>query len=186
MSTPDSGAAAMAGPGGDYPRTWVVDAANVIGARPDGWWRDRAGAAGRLLAGISARLASPGAQTGAPAGLPWPERVVVVLEGAARGAAPEGPVSAAGTAENPSSAGPDGPVVEVVHAPAHGDDAIVVAARSAAQPVLAVTSDRGLADRLRPLGITVRGSGWLRDLLDGGTPPDIRRPRPAGDRPPGR
>lgn len=29
-------------------RTWVVDAANVIGARPDGWWRDRAGAARRL------------------------------------------------------------------------------------------------------------------------------------------
>lgn len=30
----------------------VVDAANVVGSRPDGWWRDRAGATGRLLAAL--------------------------------------------------------------------------------------------------------------------------------------
>jgi uncharacterized protein YaiI (UPF0178 family) len=30
--------------------TWVVDASNVIGSRPDGWWRDRAGATRRLVA----------------------------------------------------------------------------------------------------------------------------------------
>jgi hypothetical protein len=28
----------------------VVDAMNVIGSRPDGWWRDRAGAIERLVA----------------------------------------------------------------------------------------------------------------------------------------
>ena len=29
-------------------RVLVVDAANVVGSRPDGWWKDRAGAARRL------------------------------------------------------------------------------------------------------------------------------------------
>ena len=29
-----------------------VDANNIIGSRPDGWWRDRAGAARRLVAEI--------------------------------------------------------------------------------------------------------------------------------------
>ena len=33
---------------------WVVDASNVIGSRPDGWWRDRAGAARRLVAALDA------------------------------------------------------------------------------------------------------------------------------------
>ena len=28
---------------------WLVDASNVIGSRPDGWWRDREGATERLL-----------------------------------------------------------------------------------------------------------------------------------------
>jgi hypothetical protein len=39
--------------------TIVVDVANVMGSRPDGWWRDRAGAAVRLHAEI-VRLASTG------------------------------------------------------------------------------------------------------------------------------
>ncbi len=76
------------------PLTIVVDAANVMGSRPDGWWRDRAGAAQRLLAQI-AGLAATGVQT-----LPdsvhglrlerWFPRFVVVLEGAAAAAA-DGP-----------------------------------------------------------------------------------------------
>ena len=39
--------------------TIVVDVANVMGSRPDGWWRDRAGAAARLHAEI-VRLAASG------------------------------------------------------------------------------------------------------------------------------
>lgn len=50
-------------------RTFVVDVANVMGSRPDGWWRDRAGAAERLLREIAA--VGPGA-------------VVAVVEGRAR------------------------------------------------------------------------------------------------------
>ncbi|MGL5866243.1 MAG: hypothetical protein ACRCYX_10300 [Dermatophilaceae bacterium] len=36
----------------------VVDEANVVGSRPDGWWRDRPGAAARLPAVVAA-VASP-------------------------------------------------------------------------------------------------------------------------------
>jgi hypothetical protein len=49
--------------------TLLVDAANVVGSRPDGWWRDRAGAARKLVARLRASaLERP---------------VVVVLEGKA-------------------------------------------------------------------------------------------------------
>jgi 8-oxo-dGTP diphosphatase len=51
-------------------QTVVVDGANVMGSRPDGWWRDRAGAAARLHAEL-ARLDM---------------QFVLVLEGAARAA----------------------------------------------------------------------------------------------------
>ncbi|MBC7292451.1 MAG: hypothetical protein H5T83_14100, partial [Actinotalea sp.] len=79
----------------------VVDAANVVGARPDGWWKDRAGAAQRLLAALVAAAGAPGADPDVAA-----RRVVVVLEGRASDAdAPAG--------------------VEVVRATADGDTAIV-------------------------------------------------------------
>jgi len=47
---------------GGQPVTIVVDVANVMGSRPDGWWRDRAGAAVRLHADI-ATLAAPTGET---------------------------------------------------------------------------------------------------------------------------
>ncbi len=78
----------------------VVDAANVVGSRPNGWWRDRPGAARDLVAGIVAAVA---------AGALEPD-VVVVLEGRAR------PGATVGSA---------GPGVAVVHAPHSGDDEIV-------------------------------------------------------------
>src|SRR3954464_11693342 len=67
----------------------LVDVANVVGSRPDGWWRDRAGATGRLLD----RLAGlPGATLAGPDGAPLPVgEVVAVVEGAARDVpAPDG------------------------------------------------------------------------------------------------
>jgi hypothetical protein len=127
----------------------LVDAANVVGARPDGWWRDRAGATTRLLARL-ARL--PGGTVPGPAGEPLqPAEVVVVVEGRAR------------AAEQP-------PGVRVVLAPGSGDDALVALAHELAdRHVLVVTADRGLRDRLPP-GTAVAGPGWLRDLLDGMDP----------------
>jgi hypothetical protein len=125
----------------------LVDAANVVGARPDGWWRDRAGAATRLLEGL-ARL--PGRRLTGPDGADLAcSEVVAVLEGRGRDAVvPTG--------------------VRVLHAPGSGDDALAgEATRLAGEgtPLLVVTADRGLRDRL-PAGTPVAGPGWLRSLLD--------------------
>jgi hypothetical protein len=132
----------------------IVDAANVIGSRPDGWWRDRAGAASRLLA----RLALlPGTNLTGPDGEPVTfGEVVAVLEGKAR--------------DVPA---PDG--VRVVRAPSSGDDALaafVAELAAGGTPRLVVTADRGLRDRL-PAGTSVAGPGWLLaelDRMDGGPP----------------
>ena len=119
----------------------VIDAANVIGSRPTGWWRDRPGAARdlteRVRATVSAgRLHSP---------------VTLVLEGQSRAGADESVV--------------DG--VEVVHAPGEGDDTIVaVAARATASgDVVVVTADRELAARVRATSAEVVGPRWLLDRL---------------------
>lgn len=108
----------------------VVDVANVLGSRPDGWWRDRAGATARLLdeiaAGLPRTLALPGGGYG------WAARTHAVLEGAARGAGHDGPLA-------------------VRHAPGSGDDAIAGLAAdlaSAGRQVVVVTADRGLRARL--------------------------------------
>lgn len=126
-----------------HPRI-VVDIANVMGSVPDGWWRDRAGAADRLLARIAALAAAgvPGEQLGLAPGR-WRPRFVAVVEGEARAAAAV-----------------DG--VEVVRASGAGDDEIV--AQSADQTVV-VTADRELAERVRARGAEVRGPRWLRDQL---------------------
>lgn len=136
----------------------VVDAANVVGSRPDGWWRDRAGAARRLLQSVETRAAAGLGGGDLPAGLDlppltrrWPSWVVVV-EGAARTAADQLL---------------DG--VEVRAAHGSGDDAVVEAVRDAAAgPVLAVTADRALAARCGALGATVVGPRWLTPLLGEG------------------
>ena len=123
----------------------VVDAANVIGSRPDGWWRDRPGAARRLLTKLAA-LQQHLEDTD----------IIVILEGAAR-AAVSGPDALANCS--------------VVLAPGSGDDTIqAVAAQSTAQPntpeVTVVTADRGLRHRIEPTGATPVGTRWLLDQLD--------------------
>jgi len=117
----------------------VVDGANVVGSRPDGWWKDRAGAAARLHTRL---LDHPGL---AP-------RVILVLEGQARAGVP-----AAATGR-----------VEVVHAIGEGDDTIVDEVQRAVaggDPVAVVTADRGLSARVEQLGATVLRPGWLLTLL---------------------
>ena len=116
----------------------VIDTANVIGSRPTGWWRDRAGATRGFLARVreavdTGRLDPP---------------VTLVVEGRARAGAGEG--NAAG--------------VEVVHAPGEGDDTIVAVAEAHDQAIV-VTADRRLAERVRATGAEVGGPTWLLDQL---------------------
>lgn len=131
----------------------VVDAANVVGSRPDGWWRDRAGAAERLLARLSGLPATTVALP--EGGFGWVADLVVVVEGAAR---------RAGTAVAEAAG------VGVVRAPASGDDALVDlvsedAAAGRALDTVVVTADRGLRDRL-PAQVLPTGPRWLLAELD--------------------
>jgi hypothetical protein len=112
----------------------VVDGANVVGSVPDGWWRDRAGAAirlrDRLVATTSAGLPD----------LPGPVEVALVVEGKARDI-------------------PEIPAVRVERAPGSGDDLIVdlVEAAGEGRRVVVVTADRELRRRVTALGAEVRG-----------------------------
>ena len=117
----------------------VVDAANVVGARPDGWWKDRAGAARRLHEQLLT------------ADVPGDE-LVLVLEGAAKGGV---------------KAGRDAHV-RTVHAPKDGDATILAEARRAAKKgrsVTVVTADRALAANVTGAGARVVGPSWLLDRL---------------------
>lgn len=142
--------------------TVVVDVANVMGARADGWWRDRAGAALRLCQQVIA-LASRG--VGAelmPGGLPAPGDWVLVLEGRARDA-----TAAAADAADAATSAADGAAaaVRVVAAPNSGDDEIVAEVVSLDGASLVVTADRELRRRCEAAGAFVTGPGWLLRLL---------------------
>jgi 8-oxo-dGTP diphosphatase len=145
------------------PLTIVVDSANVVGSRPDGWWRDRLGAA-RRLRGQLANVARDGIDTAAlPAGLSGGglvrllPRVVLVVEGDA------GPLAG----EQVSSAWWDAAVT--IHAAVRdGDTAIVGESeqlQAAGAQTLVVTADRELRRRLAP-GVQVEGPSWLLSRLN--------------------
>ncbi len=91
------------------PLTIIVDVANVMGSRPDGWWRDRAGAAARLrdqLAGLADRgvTSLPGA-LGEPALDRWFPGFLLVVEGRARVVAEDGPTGLAARIQVSAAAG---------------------------------------------------------------------------------
>ena len=144
--------------------TLVVDTANLLGSRPDGWWRDRAGSTSRLLAELDAlaRDGLPADDLGLPGDVRWPD-VVAVVEGHARDA------SLPATPADPASPTLRAPGVAVVEAAADGDGEIVRAvgaARDGGREVVVVTADRGLAARVEALGARVIGPGRVRALLD--------------------
>lgn len=156
----------------------VVDAANVVGSVPDGWWKDRAGATTRLAARLDGlSLSAADLEIG---GTEWFPEIALVVEGQARGievpALTRDPAPSPAPGSTSASSSPDAGellpsgVVSVVEAPAAGDDAFVaeVARRAAlGQTVIAVTSDRELQERVAAAGaLQVRSSGWLRGVLD--------------------
>jgi hypothetical protein len=127
----------------------VVDAANVVGSRPDGWWRDRAGAARRLLTSLQTL----------PARLDEPTEIAVILEGAAKAAVTSDEAVAS-----------DFPELRIVLALGSGDDAIVDVVATAVEAdnnrkITVVTADRGLRDRVEALGAQTTGPNWLRAQL---------------------
>lgn len=113
----------------------IIDGANVVGSVPDGWWRDRAAAAARLRDRLPQVIA-----TGLP-DLPGPVEVILVVEGRAK----------------------DIPQVDngvrIERASGSGDDKITDLVRDVAptRRTVVVTADRGLRDRVVPLGAEVRG-----------------------------
>lgn len=127
----------------------VVDAANVVGSVPDGWWKDRAGAAARLRARLEGLAVSAGdLELG---GDEWFPEVSMVVEGQARGI------------------DDDASAVAIIRAEAAGDDAIVAEVErrvAGAETVVAVTSDRELRERVERAGAgQVRSAGWLLETL---------------------
>jgi predicted RNA-binding protein with PIN domain len=142
---PGTDLSTTAAPAGDpAPRArerLIVDAMNVIGSRPDGWWRDRDGAARRLVATLAARSRRTG------------ERIAVVLDGRPLPDLPEGVHGG----------------VLVAYARRGGrdaaDDRIVEEVARDRDPgsLVVVTSDRELARRVGALGARVAG---VRRVLD--------------------
>lgn len=131
----------------------VIDAANTIGSRPDGWWRDRAGAVGRLRDDVGQAFA-PGLSDQTLAGwlhrepvdqLRWFPRLIMVTEGAAR-----------------EVVGTD--AVRIVAATGSGDDTIfeqAAAETERSRQVVVVTADRELRERVSAVGASVVGPRTL-------------------------
>jgi hypothetical protein len=116
----------------------VVDVANVMGSRPDGWWRDRAGAASRLLSELSSTDLAYG-------------EVVAVLEGRARAAS--APARGVVVVHAPGS-GDDAILEEAAARVASGSRVAVV------------TADRGLQARVEAAGASVLRPSWLLARLE--------------------
>ncbi|MGH9064727.1 MAG: DUF188 domain-containing protein [Acidimicrobiales bacterium] len=125
---------------------------NVVGCEPDGWWRDRAAAMGRLTAELARFRAALG------------EPVTVVFDGrppTAGGGSP--PVEVVGVRGGP----PPVEVVGVPGGPDAADDEIARRVAGDARPaeVVVVTSDAGLAGRVRGSGARVVGARAFRRRL---------------------
>ncbi len=125
--------------------TVVVDGNNVVGAAPDGWWRDRPAAVRRLLARLQCYRRSTG------------HSVVLVLD-VAQSDLPEG----------------DHGGVAVRYPPRRGRNAadrriVELLAAGSDGPVTVVTSDRALAvEAARGGAATVGAGAFLARVLDAG------------------
>jgi 8-oxo-dGTP pyrophosphatase MutT (NUDIX family) len=138
----------------------IVDGANVMGSRADGWWHDRAGAMARLhrelvalAAGGIARLPDGADGRDEPGLDRWFPRFVLVVEGKARAVLDRVP------------GGEDAGAVRVVAAPGEGDDTIADLAGRLPGRRFVVTADRELRRRCLAVGAEVTGPRWLTAQL---------------------
>jgi predicted RNA-binding protein with PIN domain len=126
-----------------YARTvrWLIDGMNVIGTRPDRWWRDRDAAMLRLVDQLERWVAAEG------------EEVCVVFE-----RKPSPPIRSSvvevAHAPKPKADAADDEIVRRLNA----DPQVAL--------VRVVTSDRALSERARVLGATVEGAESFRARLD--------------------
>jgi predicted RNA-binding protein with PIN domain len=121
---------------------WIVDGNNVMGARPDGWWRDRPAAQRRLVE----RLERFAEARDAP--------VTVIFDGRPHDAG--GGLRVA--VRFARRGGPDA---------ADDDVAALVAQHPEPHDLVVATSDANLAERVRASGARVIGAGaFLRELED--------------------
>lgn len=120
---------------------WIVDAMNVIGSRPDGWWKDRHGAMVVLVNRLERWADARG------------DQVTVVFE-----RPPKAPIdsSVVQIAHAPRAAANS------------ADDEIVRLVQADPQPgeIRVVTSDKALAERVRDIGASVYRAEAFRDLID--------------------
>ncbi|WNG89346.1 NYN domain-containing protein [Mycobacterium sp. ITM-2016-00317] len=120
---------------------WIVDGMNVIGCRPDGWWRDRHRAMVTLVQNLERWAAADDAD------------VTVVFE-----RPPSPPIeSSVVTVANAPAAAPnsaDDEIVRMIGADAHPEQ------------IRVATSDRALAEQVGALGATVVPAERLRDLIE--------------------
>jgi predicted RNA-binding protein with PIN domain len=120
---------------------WIVDGMNVIGSRPDGWWKDR----GRAMVGLVNKL----------------ERWAPCQDGAVTVVFERPPKAAIGSAVIEVAYAPKA-------AANSADDEIVRLVQADARPreIRVVTSDKGLTDRVAALGASVYPAASFRDLID--------------------
>jgi predicted RNA-binding protein with PIN domain len=120
---------------------WLIDGMNVIGSRPDGWWRDRRGA----MRSLSEELGELARVRG--------DELTVIFDGRPfEFDAPEGVSVEFATRGGPNAA---------------DDDIAAVVERDPDPAALTVvTSDRTLAERVRRAGAAVEGAGDFRRRLD--------------------
>jgi predicted RNA-binding protein with PIN domain len=120
---------------------WLVDGMNVIGTRPDAWWRDRHGAMVRLVDMLERWAASSGAD------------VTVVFE------KPPSPPIRSSVIEITHAPRPRRD---------SADDEIVRLLRADPAPteIRVVTSDHWLGDRARAAGATVEPARPFRALIE--------------------
>ena len=122
------------------PSRWLVDGMNVIGSRPDGWWRDRRGAMARLVGELEDFAAGTG------------EGVAVIFDG------DPFPVEAERVEVGFAPGGPNAADHEIARRVAQDADPATLCV---------VTSDRDLMRRVQEAGAQVTGAKGFRDRLGG-------------------